>query len=277
MKSHTIGIIRCLGMAGFVLAFGMFASRGVTAQSQNSVSFGHTDLAHHADDQQTSTTAQNSGLPVITPMMHADILVAHERYQEAIDAYEKLQPQTPEIYNRIGIAYQHLGMDDDAISYYTLAAKLDHRFAAAYNNLGTVYFHENENKKAQRLYKKSIHLDEKTAPFWSNLGAAYLAQRAYSDGAEAYERAFNLDPNIFQDLALNGIRKNESPEELAKMYLTFAEIYAHAGMKTQAIDYLRKALLEGFRDTRQLQQDQQLATLHGTPEFNQLLASQHKQ
>ena len=158
----------------------------------------------------------------------------------------------------------------------SLAAKLDHRFAAVYNNLGTVYFHENDNKRAQRLYKKSIHLDAQTAPFWSNLGAVYLAQRQYSDGAEAYERAFNLDPNIFQEIALNGIQQYESPEELAKMYLTFAEIYAHAGMKTQAIDYLRKALLEGFHDRQQLQQDQQLATLHGYPAFELMVADRHR-
>lgn len=275
MKSHTISFIRCLGMAGLVFAFGILATRSATAQSQNSVSFGH-----HADlgnsDQQPSATTPSSEFPVITPELRADMLSAHAQYQDAIDAYSRIRPQTAEIYNKIGIAYQHLGMDEDAIDYYGMAARLDHRFAAVYNNLGTVYFHENDNKKAQRLYKKSIHLDAQTAPFWSNLGAVYLAQRQYSDGAEAYERAFNLDPNIFQEIALNGIHQYESPEELAKMYLTFAEIYAHAGMKTEAIDYLRKALLEGFHDTQQLQQDQQLATLHGTPEFDQLLLSQRK-
>ena len=276
MKSNAISFVRCLGMAGLVFAFGILASHSATAQSQNSVSFGHADFAHHSD-QQPSATTPAAELPVITPELRADMLSAHEQYQDAINAYEKIRPQTAEIYNKIGIAYQRLAMDDDAIAYYDRAAKLDHKFAAVYNNLGTVYFHENDNKRAQRLYKKSIHLDAQTAPFWSNLGAVYLAQRAYSDGAEAYERAFNLDPNIFQEIALNGIHQYESPEELAKMYLTFAEIYAHAGMKVQAIDYLRKALLEGFRDTQQLQQDQQLATLHGTPEFDQLLASQHKQ
>jgi tetratricopeptide (TPR) repeat protein len=263
-------------MAGLVFAFGILATRGATAQSQNSVSFGHADFAHHADNQQPSATPA-AELPVITPELRADMLSAHDQYQQAIDAYEKIRPQTAEIYNKIGIAYQHLGMDVEAIAYYNLAAKLDHRFAAVYNNLGTVYFHENDNKRAQRFYKKSIHLDEKTAPFWSNLGAVYLAQRQYSDAAEAYERAFTLDPNIFQEIDLNGIHQFESPDQLAKMYLTFAEIYAHAGMKTEAIDYLHKALLEGFRDMQQLQQDQQLATLHGTPEFDQLLASQHKQ
>ena len=73
----------------------------------------------------------------------------------------------------------------------------------------------------------------------------------------------NWIPNIFDEIALNGIQQYESPDELAKMYLTFAEIYAHANMKEQAIFYLRKAFNEGFHDTQKLQQDQQLATLHG--------------
>ncbi len=148
---------------------------------------------------------------------------------------------------------------------------MDRKFAAPYNNLGTVYFHENDNKRAQQLYKKSIKLNAATAPFWSNLGAVYMAERKYSNGAEAYEKAFLLDPDIFQEIALNGIAQNESPEELAKLYLTFAEIYAYAGMTAQAILYLHKAIDEGFKDRQQLQQDQQLATLHGNPEFDSLL------
>ena len=80
MKTHTISVIRCVGMAGFVLAFGIFAfgvlaSRSATAQSQNSVSFGHADFAHHADNQQPTATS-NSELPVITPILRADMLVA---------------------------------------------------------------------------------------------------------------------------------------------------------------------------------------------------------
>jgi hypothetical protein len=32
-----------------------------------------------------------------------------------------------------------------------------------------------------------------------------MVERKYSDGAEAYEKAFLLDPDIFQEVALNGI------------------------------------------------------------------------
>ncbi len=48
-------------------------------------------------------------------------------------------------------------------------------------------------------------------------------------------------------------------------------------MKTQAILYLHKAIDEGLRDRQQLAQDQQLATLHGNPEFEALVKEQTKQ
>jgi tetratricopeptide (TPR) repeat protein len=204
------------------------------------------------------------------------MLAAHQQYQDAISAYKKLTPQTAEIYNKIGMAYQHLSMDQDATFNYQRALKLDHKLAAAYNNLGTVYYHEKNNKQAERLYRKSIKLDAKAAPFWSNLGAADLARKDYSDGAEAYERAFTLDSNILDEIALNGMRESASDEDLARMYLWFAEIYAQAGMKEQAVEYLRKSLLVGFQDKQKLQQDQQLASLRGTPEFEQLLSNEHR-
>lgn len=210
------------------------------------------------------------------PETLADLMVIRGNYRDAIEAYRKIQPQTAQIYNKIGIAYQRMAMDQDAIENYDRATRLDRKFAAPYNNLGTVYFRQNDNKRAKQLYKKSIKLDAATAPFWSNLGAVYMAERKYSDGAEAYEKAFLINPDIFQEIALNGLSHNESPEELAKMYLTFAEIYAHAGMKTEAILYLHKALDQGLPDRAKLQDDQQLATLRGTPEFDAIVGIHHK-
>ena len=269
MKSTTCCFARWIGLSALILAFSAAGSLQALAQNHNLVSFGHAD-------QQSPTTASNAELPVMTPELQADMLAARGHFHDAIDAYNRIQPQTAELLNKIGIAYQRLGMDPDAVSYYVRAARMDHKYAAAYNNLGTIYFRQDDNKRAKRFYKKSIRLDAQMAPFWSNLGAVYLAQKKYSDGAEAYERAFKLDPNIFQELEINGLQKDESPAELAKMYICFAEIYAHAGMKAQAINYLQKALLEGFSDKQKIVQDQQLASLRGTPEFEHLMYGKPK-
>ncbi|MGA8940422.1 MAG: tetratricopeptide repeat protein [Acidobacteriaceae bacterium] len=268
MKTIRIGFVGWVGVVGLAVGCVMLTSQSAMAQTQNSVSFGH-----HTD-QQPSQTAD--AVPVFTPELKADMLEVHGQYESAIDAYRKIRPETAEISNKIGIAYQRMGMDQEAIGWYDQAVRMDHKYAAAYNNVGTVYFHEKDNKLAKKFYKKSIHLDADSAPFWSNLGAVYLADRKYSDGVEAYEKAFKLDPNIFDEIALNGIHHYESPEELAKMYLTFAEIYAHAGMKAQAVLYIQKAMDEGFHNREMLQQDQQLATLHGYPAFELMVADRHR-
>lgn len=251
-----------MGAAALLLAFS-----GV-GFAQQMIHMGHLD-------QQPSPTATPASLPVFTPEFNADMLVAHQHYTEAIAAYRKIQPQTAEIENKIGMAYQHLGMEEDAKDNYKKAMKMDRKYAASYNNLGTVYYHAKDYKRAEQLYRKSIRLDGKVAAFWSNLGAVYIAGKKYHDGAEAYQHAFTLDSDIFHEIELNGIREIASNEDLSKIYFCFAEIYAQAGMKDVALDYLRKAIVEGFRDRNTLQQDQQLAVLHGNPEFDQLLAQEH--
>ncbi len=171
-------------MVGLVFACVTLAPLSVAAQTHNTLNFAHVD-------QQAPSNAEPA---TVTPELLADMMVVHGHYADAIEAYQKLRPQTAAIYNKIGIAYQRMAKDDEAIESYGQATRLDRKFAAPYNNLGTVYFHENENKRAQQLYKKSIKLDAATAPFWSNLGAVYMAERKYSDGAEAYEKAFSAGP-----------------------------------------------------------------------------------
>lgn len=273
MKSSNVATIRIApwaALAGLLLASCTVGAP--LAGAQRLLSF------VSADRQQPSTdTPSTTGLPVITPEVNADLMVAHQRYGDAIAAYKKLTPQTAEIDNKIGMAYQRLSMYADARYYYTRAIKTDRKFAAPYNNLGTIEYHDRNNKHAERLYHRSIKINPSIAPFWSNLGSVYLAEKKYHDGAEAYQRAFVLDPSIFDDIAINGIHEFSSNEDMAKMYICFAGIYAQAGLKAEAVDYLRKALLEGFSDKKALHQDQEFAGLRGDPAFEKLLASQHRQ
>jgi hypothetical protein len=48
-----------------------------------------------------------------------------------------------------------------------------------------------------------------------------------------------------------------------------------AGMKDQAIEYLRMALNEGFTTAKKITADSEFASLRGIPAFEQLLAEQH--
>jgi tetratricopeptide (TPR) repeat protein len=226
--------------------------------------------------QQPSTSASARQIPQLTPETVADLLAVHQKYLEAIADYQKLNPKTAQIYNKIGAAYEHLLMDDDAKASFERALKMNKKFAEAYNNLGTVYYHEKDYGRAERLYKKAISLNNANAAVYSNLGALYLARNKFLDGAEAYQHAFILDSNIFQEIAEAGIPNSASMADLANMNFCFAKIYAQAGMNNLAIEYLRKAIMEGFQDKVGLQQDQEFARLHGMPEFQKLISGERR-
>ena len=242
--------------------------RRAGAQTHNALNFGHVD-------QQTpaSTSAEPT---VVTPELLADLMVVHGHYADAIEAYRKIRPQNAEIYNKIGVAYQRMANEEDAIANYGQATKLDSKFAAPYNNLGTIYFHQNNNKRATAAVQEVDQAGRSDRSVLEQPGRGVYGGTPVQQRRRGLREGVLLDPDIFQEIAMNGIQQIESPAELAKLYLTFAEIYAHAGMKVQAILYLHKAIEEGFKDRQQLQQDQQLATLHGNPEFEALLTPGQK-
>jgi tetratricopeptide (TPR) repeat protein len=239
------------------------------AVASDTATAGHTS-------QQPSTSALSPQIPQLTPETTADLLVVHQKYLEAISAYQTISPRTASIYNKLGVAYEHMSMDDDAKASFERSLKMDKNFAEAYNNLGTVFYHEKDYSRAERLYKKAITLNNKDAALYSNLGALYLARNKFRDGAEAYQRAFILDSNIFQEVAESGIPNSASMADLASVNFCFAKIYAQAGMNNLAIEYLRKAIINGFHDRVGLQQDQEFAGLRGMPEFQQLISTERR-
>ena len=69
------------------------------------------------------------------------------------------------------------------------------------------------------------------------------------------------------------IGQQSTTAERARVDYCLAELYAQAGMKEEAIKYLRKALDAGFDDNKRLMQDQEFASIRQTAEFEQLVAA----
>lgn len=271
MKINTTQVARWTGISLLLLALSAAKPNSATAQ--------HMFAAEDASQQQTqpiSKPASAPQFPQLSDEATADLMVAHHRYLAAIMAYDKIEPKTARIYDKRGIAYEHMFMDADAKASFEHAMKLDDKFAPIYNNLGTIYYHERDYKRAERYYKRAIHLDGKAASFYGNLGTLYVARKKFHDAAEAYQHAFMIDSNVFQDIAENGISESDSVQDLQAMNYCFAQIYAQAGMNDLAIRYLQKAVSQGFRDRTRLEQDQQFANLHGMPEFQNLLYVERK-
>jgi tetratricopeptide (TPR) repeat protein len=215
------------------------------------------------------------GFASLSPETQGDLLMVHQRYLAAIDAYRHGPRDSAVVWNKLGIAYQHMYALDFAKLQYEKALSIDPQYAEAINNLGTVFYGQKNYHKAESCYRKAIHFKPQTASFYSNLGTAYFADHKYKQGVQAYQQAFSLDPEIFIRESLERIAELGPVEEQARLNYALAKIYAQAGNMKAALTYLRAALNEGFDDRKKLMADKELASLRETPEFHLLMAEEH--
>jgi tetratricopeptide (TPR) repeat protein len=213
----------------------------------------------------------------VSPEMQGDLLAARKRYLDAIAAYRQGPENSAVIANKIGVAYHHMFDIADARKSYERAIKLNPKYAEAINNLGAIYHSEKNYKQAERLYRKAIKLNPNSPLFYSNLGTAYFFEGNSKKGAEAYRQAFALDPEVFERGAGSKIEEGSTIKDMAQVNYVLAKTYAQAGMNELALNYLRKALGEGFNDRRKLMNDREFASVRETPEFLQLLSMQRSQ
>jgi tetratricopeptide (TPR) repeat protein len=227
---------------------------------------------------EVSEVRQPAPLPKVqlSPEMRGDLLTARQHYLDAIAAYKEVPQESAAVANKIGVAYHHMFDLNDAKLYYERAIKLDPNYAQAVNNLAAIYHSQKDYKKAERLYRKAIKLNPNSPMFYSNLGTAYFFEGNAKKGAEAYSHAFALDPNVFDHAGTSKIEELSSSKDMAAVNYELARTYAKAGMSERALDYLRKALAEGFNDRRKLMNDPELASIRETPEFMQMLTPRHQ-
>lgn len=230
-----------------------------------------------ADKQPAEAVFVPHPLPNATPEQIGDSLEGRQRYQAAIDAYKKIQPPTAEVWNKLGIAHQMMFNLKQATRCYREAIKLDHRNANFFNNLGTVYDSQKNYHQAQRLYQKALKIDPKSPTVLKNLGTNLLMQHKYSKGWEAYTKAIAIDPEIFMDPNGPRVENPSTVKDRGAMNYYMARGCVRMGQTGCALEYLRRALNEGFVTPKKLAQDQDFTILRGDPAFQQLLAEQQKQ
>jgi len=202
-----------------------------------------------------------------------DLLMARQEYLAAIDAYRQA-PVSAVILNKLGIAYHHLFALDEARKDYEKALLIRPNYPEAINNLGAADFAQGHYKESIKLYRKAFKLMPDSAVIAANLGTAYFARGKYQSGLESYQTAFRLDPNVFAGESGQIIPGPSEARERARQDYCIAELFAEAGDQDHALDYLRKALNDGFRDRNRLMQDTDFAQLRKTPAFAQLMAEE---
>jgi tetratricopeptide (TPR) repeat protein len=249
-----------------VSSLALAAAAGQPAPAQNVLRDQSTAAQASASDSQKSAN-------VVTPEMRGDIFMARKMYREAAEAYKEGPKDSAVLLNKTAISYHQMQELAMAERYYRLAIRVNPQYAEAINNLGTVYYARKSYRRAIGEYKKALRLNPKSGSFWSNLGVGYFARKDYKRAAEAWQEALTLDPNVFETRGTQGVLLQErNVEERAKFHYSLAQMYAKKGMNDRALLYIRRALEEGFKERKKIEEDPAFAELKELPEFKELLA-----
>ncbi len=104
---------------------------------------------------------------------------------------------------------------------------------------------------------------------------AYFSRNDMEHAQEALQTAFKFDPQVFEHKGTQGVLLQErSVAERGKFHFYLAQTYAKAGNVDLALQYIRKALEEGFKERKKFEEDPAFAALKELPEFKELMASE---
>jgi tetratricopeptide (TPR) repeat protein len=228
--------------------------------------------------------------------IQGDKLRADKAYADALDYYRAAIKKAPAagLWNKIGITELQFDRHKDAIKSFNHAIKLDPKLAEAYNNRGAVYYisgalqqnvaerkgksvprgAKKNYRKAVSEYRKALAIREDNATYHSNLGTAYFALREFPAAINEYVRAMQIDPDVFEHRSQTGIAAQmSSPEDRAYYSFVLARIYAKSGNLDRALEYLRRAMEDGYKEIDSVYKDQEFATLRKDPRFAELMIS----
>jgi len=214
--------------------------------------------------------------PALSPQERGDIFMARKMYREAIDVYKEA-PESAVILNKIGIAYHQLTDLATAQKYYAAAVKKDPTYTEAMNNLGTIYYSKQSYRRAIAQYKKVLRLKPDSPSTLANLGSAYFARKQYELASESYQKALALDPTVLDsNNAVGSVVRDRTVGDRPTFFYYLAKSYAKAGMKEQAMNYIRKALEEGFKERKKFMEEPEFANLQKDPDFIKLMEIEPK-
>ena len=99
-------------------------------------------------------------------------------------------------YDKLGLAYEDEGKNDEAIKMYSQAIRIDPDFSKAYNSLGRVYDKVGRIEEAVKMFRQAIHFNPKLAAAYNELGKVLDKLGKTEDAIDMFRQAIRLNPNF---------------------------------------------------------------------------------
>jgi tetratricopeptide (TPR) repeat protein len=176
------------------------------------------------------------------------------------------------LFNKLGIAQLKTGGMDAARKSFGDAVKRDPTFVDALNNLGAVNCLQKRYKPAVKYLKLALALDETKASAHLNLAEAWMGQKQVERAMTEYARAIELDADILSSTDKEGVfAQISTPEQQALISFMIAKAYARRGNMEGALDYLRRAKEQHYRELASVYTEPVFAPLWKDPRLTSIV------
>ena len=146
----------------------------------------------------------------------------------------------------------------DARKHFERAIAPDHAFAEAYNNLGVVYYGGQEIRRRRQAIRqrrsRSTILPRRSSAIWAR---RYFSKKEFDQAVCGLSaRAGNSIPTCLSRSSRGGVQAQlPGPEDRAHYDYTVAKLYAKMGFSDRSLEYLKKAMEEGYKDFKNVYKD----------------------
>lgn len=172
--------------------------------------------------------------------------LAIEGYKMALDAIDDLPPSKGEIYQKIGMLYGSIGINQEAIKAYALAVKYlplagEQPFFAFFG-LGNAYSDIGDHKEAIRVFAEMIKFYPKENMIYVRRGSEYYDIKDYNRAIIDYNKAITLKPTnqnayYYRALAYIGLKKQKQAIEDFRIAARLGHKEAQETLKNNNLDW----------------------------------------
>ena len=158
--------------------------------------------------KETATDTKNDKLKNIITLYEGSLLLSKERYENALEAFDKvlgINPKNELALKGKGDALESLDRYDEALEAFNKALEIDPTDAYALSGKGIALVNLNRYEEALEAYNKALEIDPNDSYTLANKGEVLLNIDRFEEALEILNESIKIDPKDHRALANKGL------------------------------------------------------------------------